>query len=70
MTVGMHLLDVTIDRETAVGLLERYLLLSRDRAEQASTFIEDYRSYIVNYGLGKQQVQTAVERAGPDQAAR
>jgi hypothetical protein len=70
MTVAMQLLDGTIDRETAIDRMEHYLLVSRDRAGQAVQFVEDYRSYVINYGLGQQRVREAVERAGPDPEAR
>lgn len=70
MTISRMLLDGEIDRPAAVALLERYLLVSGDRAEQAADFIEEYRSYVVNYGLGEALIGAAVERAGPDPVAR
>ncbi|MNR52493.1 hypothetical protein D3C85_1723510 [compost metagenome] len=55
-----------IDRETALDQLQKYNLVARDRANQRLSFIETYRSYIINYGLGRDMVQTWVERQGPD----
>ena len=33
--------------------LERYALHSRPRAEQRVRFFDQYRSYVINYNLGK-----------------
>ena len=33
-------------------------------------FSEQYRSYVINYGLGLDMVRAFVERAGPDTDAR
>ncbi|MNF02275.1 hypothetical protein D3C80_2014020 [compost metagenome] len=55
-----------IDRETALDQLQKYNLVARDRAAQRLNFIETYRSYIINYGLGRDMVQAWVERQGPD----
>ena len=42
------------------------LALEPDRAAQRLTFIETSRSYIINYGLGRDMVQAWVEGQGPD----
>jgi len=55
-----------IDRETALDQLQKYNLVARDRAAQRLSFIETYRSYVINYGLGRDMVQAWVERQGPD----
>ena len=55
-----------IDRETALDQLQKYSLVARDRAAHRLSFIETYRSYIINYGLGRDMVQAWVERLGPD----
>ena len=39
---------------------------SSSRAAQRLHFIETYRSYVINYGLGRDMVQAWVERQGPD----
>ena len=66
------LLDGTMTREEAVAWLERYALSARDRAEQRVRFIERYRSYVINYNLGKDLVRAYIESRGgtPDQPDR
>ena len=55
-------LDGKIDRAAAVAWLEKYALYTRPRAEQRVKFIEQYRSYVINYNLGKDLVRAYVER--------
>jgi hypothetical protein len=55
-----------IDRATAADRLEHYLVMTRDRAEQRTRFMDTYRSYIINYGLGPDVAQAWVERQGGD----
>ena len=55
-----------INRETALDQLQRYGLSDRARAAQRLRFIETYRSYVINYGLGRDMVRAWVERQGPD----
>lgn len=59
-------LNGTIDREAAVDWLVRYALTDRDRAEQRVDFFDTYRSYVINYNLGKDLVAEYVERGGAD----
>jgi hypothetical protein len=49
-------LDRQIDRNAAIAWLEKYGLYSKPRAEQRVRFIEQYRSYVINYNLGKDMV--------------
>lgn len=65
-TVADAYLAGRIDRETALDQLQKYNLIARDRATQRLNFIDTYRSYIINYGLGRDMVQTWVEGQGPD----
>ena len=51
-----------ITREGAVAWLEKYALYTRPRAEQRVRFIDQYRSYVINYNLGKDLVRAYVER--------
>jgi hypothetical protein len=44
--------------------------VSKPRAEQSLAFIDQYRSYVINYGLGEDMVRSYVEAAGPDPARR
>jgi hypothetical protein len=59
-------LDGSIDAKAAAGWLEKYGLYSRPRAEQRVRFIDQYRSYVINYNLGKDMVAAYVESRGPD----
>jgi hypothetical protein len=70
MTIARDYLDGRIDRATAVVQSQKYGLTSLARAEQSVAFTDHYRSYVINYGLGRDMVAAAVERAGPDAAAR
>ena len=62
-------LNGTIDRAAAVTWLERYALYPKPRAEQRVRFIEQYRSYVINYNLGKDLIRAYVERQAGRQAA-
>ena len=62
-------LDGRIDRDTAVSWLVRYAMMPAPRAEQRISFIERYRSYVINYNLGQDLVKNFVE-AGLSQGDR
>lgn len=55
-------LDGAIDAGTAVAWLERYAMMPRARAEQRVKFFDQYRSYVINYNLGKDLVRASIER--------
>jgi hypothetical protein len=58
-------LDGEIDAKAAADWLVKYGLYSPPRAEQRVRFIAQYRSYVINYNLGKDLVARYVEsRAG------
>jgi len=64
-------LDGRIDAAGAVEHMTRYGLYPRKRAEQRVRFIDKYRSYVINYNLGKDLVREYVERkAGEDPDSR
>jgi hypothetical protein len=65
-------LNGQIDATGAADWLERYGLYSRPRAEQRVRFIDQYRSYVINYNLGKDMVARYIDAQAPatDQAAR
>ena len=63
-------LNGTIDREQAVQWLVDYSLSSPERARQRTDFFDTYRSYVINYNLGKDMVREYVERDTEDHAAR
>ena len=69
-TIASDYLAGRLRRDEAKALVQRYELSSPARAEQRMKFIDTYRSYIINYGLGRDLVQAHVESAGPTQAAR
>jgi hypothetical protein len=55
-------LNGEIDRAGAVQWLEKYAMYTRPRAEQRVKFIEQYRSYVINYNLGKDLIRAYIER--------
>jgi len=63
-------LNGAIDREQAVQWLVDYSLSSPERARQRIDFIDTYRSYVINYNLGKDMVREYIERDTEDHAAR
>jgi len=64
-------LNGQIDAAAAAGWLEQYGLYTRPRAEQRVRFIDQYRSYVINYNLGKDMVKRYIEaRADGDAAKR
>ncbi|TFI59473.1 hypothetical protein E2493_04590 [Sphingomonas parva] len=69
-TIAADLLEGRIDKAAAVGLTQKYQLVSRARAEQSIAFTEQYRSYVINYGLGQDMVRAHVEGAGVGPAER
>ncbi|MCS6626413.1 hypothetical protein N0B44_26175 [Roseibacterium beibuensis] len=68
-TIADAYLAGRIDRDTAIEQLMKYSLADRAKATQRLRFIDTYRSYIINYGLGRDVVQAWVERQGPDRWA-
>jgi hypothetical protein len=63
-------LNGDIDRDQAVQWLIEFSLMSPERARQRTDFIETYRSYVINYNLGKDMVRDYIEHDTEDQAAR
>lgn len=57
-------LDGKINKENAVEWLVKYALMSKERAEQRLRFIEQYRSYVINYNLGQDMVKNYIEKKG------
>ena len=70
LTIAKMYLDGEITRAKAVELSGRYLLVSPARAEQSLAFTDHYRSYVINYGWGKDLVRNYVERGNPDAKTR
>ena len=65
-TIADAYLAGRIDRDTAIEQLMKYSLADRAKATQRLRFIDTYRSYIINYGLGRDVVQAWVEGQGGD----
>ena len=65
-------LNKEIDAAQAAAWLERYALMSHDRAAQRVRFFDQYRSYVINYNLGKDMVRRYIESRGgtPDKPAK
>jgi hypothetical protein len=57
-------LDGQIDAPHAAAWLERYALMPHDRALQRVKFFDQYRSYVINYNLGKDMVRRYIEARG------
>jgi hypothetical protein len=55
-------IDGKIDATGAADMLMSWGLYSRPRAEQRVRFIDQYRSYVINYNLGQDLVKAYVER--------
>ena len=70
LTIAKMYLDGEVTRPQALALTQKYLLLSPARAEQSIAFTDHYRSYVINYGWGKDLVRGYVERGNPDQMER
>ncbi len=59
------------DRTQTAAFLRQWAMMPADRAAQRVKFFDDYRSYVINYNLGRDLVAAYIERAGgtPDQPA-
>ena len=52
-------------------MLERYGLYASARAKQRVKFVDQYRSYVINYNLGKDMVAQYIDaRSGGDASKR
>lgn len=63
-------LNGDMNRDEAADWLVRYALNSPERAAQRVRFFDAYRSYVINYNFGKDQVRNYIERGGADHAER
>ncbi len=57
-------LNGNIDRQEAADIISKYLLMSPERALQSTRFIDKYRSYVINYNLGKDLVAEYMKAKG------
>lgn len=63
-------LNGVMSREEAVQWLVTYTLVSPERARQRVDFFDTYRSYVINYNLGRDLVRDYVERNTSSQEER
>jgi hypothetical protein len=64
-------LDGAMTAADAAAYLEKYALYSPERAKQRVRFMEQYRSYVINYNLGKDMVRRYIaSRSGAGDASR
>jgi hypothetical protein len=57
-------LNGAFDRKQATAWLAQYAMMPPVRAEQRTKFFDTYRSYVINYNLGKDLVKHYVEARG------
>jgi hypothetical protein len=57
-------LNGEIDRAAAAAWLERFAMMPADRALQRTKFFDQYRSYVINYNLGRDLARRHVESRG------
>jgi hypothetical protein len=62
-------LDGAMTREQAAEWLTQFALMAPERAVQRTRFIDQYRSYVINYNLGQDLVRHYVEDALPPNAS-
>src|SRR5438046_2351512 len=66
-----RLINGEIDENAAVQWLQKYAVMEPARAQQRVTFIQRYRSYVINYNLGEDMVRRYIEkRSGADPEKR
>jgi hypothetical protein len=57
-------LNGEISRQDAEAWMVRYALMSPERAAQRVRFMDQYRSYVINYNLGQDLVRQYIEQRG------
>jgi hypothetical protein len=62
--VARRYLDGELDRAGATRAMRRYWLVSPELAAKQIRFIDTYRSYVINYNLGRDMVADWVKRTG------
>ncbi len=69
--VARRYLNGQLDSAGAQQMMQRYWLTTPDAAAKTLRFINTYRSYVINYNLGRDLVASWVEQtAGADEEAR
>jgi len=57
-------LNGDFDRQAAAAWLERWAMMPADRAWQRTSFFDQYRSYVINYNLGRDLARDYIARRG------
>ena len=68
MTIAQMFLDGQVNEAEAVRLTQKYQLVGEARAKQSVNFTKQYRSYVINYGLGRDMVAADIERFADENA--
>ncbi len=55
-------LDGKWDKSKTVEYLQKFKMVTKERAEKSFQFIEHYRSYVINYNLGKDLVESYIAK--------
>jgi hypothetical protein len=53
-----------MNKDETIKWLQKYSIMSKERAEQRFRFIDTYRCYIINYNVGQDLVKDYVNRNG------
>ena len=61
---GRRYLDGKINAVQAADWLSRFAMMPSDRARQRVKFLDQYRSYVINYNAGKDLVRRYIESRG------
>jgi hypothetical protein len=61
---GRRYLNGEISADSAAHYLAAYALMTNERAKRLVTFMDEYRSYIVNYNVGYDLVKNWVDKMG------
>ncbi len=67
--VARRYLNGEIDAAAAIAWLEKFALMDGKRAAQRVKFMDQYRSYVINYNLGEALVRKHIEKRGGTAAA-
>ncbi len=68
--VARQYLDGVVGADSATALMQRWWLQTPEGAAKTLRFIDTYRSYVINYNLGRDMVAGYVVRNGGDDPAR
>lgn len=63
-TAAKNYLDGNWTREQTVKWLQKFALRTRESSDKFVSFIEKYRSYVINYSLGKDIIKEFIEKRG------